>query len=153
MADLYNVPKGSSYKAGAGVQLAPAPKFPERPGTQFESKMAPAQSGQVGPLRFEEGIATDTDVPNDFTVGVMQGYKTAAGRPNHNENVYEKYPEETMRERAHVGSAAWVEAPTYLGEFAHGTNTVLAERKFEMEDRGTGLGRRFERRNAAMVMD
>jgi hypothetical protein len=153
MASLYDAPKGTNItKAGQGVQLAPAPRFPERPGTQYEGKMAPDASGQVGPLRFEEGIATDTDVPREFTVGVMQGYRTA-GRPNHNANVYEKYPEETMRERAHAGSASWVEAPTYLSEFAHGTNTVLAERKFEMTDRGMGLGRRWERHNPAEVMD
>lgn len=151
--NTYKAPTGLATQSGGNNQLAPAPTFPERPGTQFEAKMAPAQSGTVGPLRFEEGIATDTDVPNDFTVGVMQGYRTG-GRPNHNANVYEKYPEETMRERAHVGSAAWVEAPTYLGEFAHGTNTVLAERKFELVNRGHNtLGRRWERHNPAEVMD
>ena len=100
--------------------IAPAPGFPERPGNTYERKMSPATPGLRGPLRFEEGIATDTDVPNDFQLGLDQGYDTPAGRPNHNSNVFEKYPEETMRERAHVGSAAWVEAPTYLGEFAQG---------------------------------
>jgi hypothetical protein len=106
-------------------------------------------------MRFEEGLATDTDLPMEFQNGVMQGYTTANGRPNHNENVYEKWPAETMRERAHVGSAAWVEAPTYLGEFAHGTDTVNAERKFELVDRGAPnpTGERYERHNPAQVMD
>jgi len=133
--------------------LAPAPTFPERPGTVYERKAGPDRSGNVGPLRFEEGLATDTDIPSEFSNGAMQGYVTAPGRPNHNQNVYEKWPAETMRERAHVGSAAWVEAPTYLGEFAHGTDSVLAERKFEMVDRSAPYGKRYERHNAAEVMD
>lgn len=134
--------------------IAPVLNYPERPGTVYERKMAPNRAGQVGPLRFEENLASDTDIPNEFTVGVMQGYETG-GRPNHNKNVYEKWPEETMRERAHVGSAAWVEAPTYLGEFAHGADSTLAERKFEQVDRGrpNPQGARYERRNPAEVMD
>ena len=94
--------------------LAPNPQFPERVGTTYETKVG-VNGVRRGPLRFEEGIATDTDVPNDFTKGVMQGYQTPPGRPNHNANVYEKYPEETLQQRAHMGSAAWVEAPTFLG--------------------------------------
>jgi hypothetical protein len=111
--------------------------------------------GGRGPLRFEEGIATDTDVPDDFVLGIRQGYMTAPGRPNHNANVYEKFADETMKERAHVGSAAWVEAPTYLGEFAHGADHQLAERKYEMVDRGSPNpdGRRYMRRNASEVND
>jgi len=100
------------------MTIAPSPKFPERPGNMYDRKMSPATPGQRGPLRFEEGIATDTDVPQEFTKGAMQGYTPAAGRPNRNANVFEKPAEETMRERAHVGSAAWVEAPDTLTEFA-----------------------------------
>src|SRR4051812_40397970 len=100
----------------ASRDLAPAPRYPERVSPVYERKVAEQRVGNRGPLRFEEGIATDTDVPNEFQKGVMQGYITAPGRPNHNANVYEKSPEETMAERAHVGSAAWVEAPTFLGE-------------------------------------
>jgi len=135
--------------------IAPLDNYPERPGTVYERKMAPDVPGKRGPLRFEENIASDTDTPNEFAKGIMQGYVTAQGRPNHNANVYEKYPEETMRERAHVGSAAWVEAPTYLGEFAHGTDSVLAERKYEQVDRGAPnpTGARYERHNPAEVMD
>lgn len=135
------------------ADLAPAPRFPERPGTLYERKMGPDASGGRGPLRFEEGVATDTDVPNEFEQGVMHGYMTAPGRANHNLNVYEKWPEETMRERAHMGSSAWVEAPTYLGEFAHGTDSVNAERNYEMVDRAAPYGRRFERHNPAEVND
>jgi len=108
--------------------IAPVVQLPERPGTMYDRTLAPALPGQRGPLRFEEGIATDTDVPMEFTKGAMQGYIPAPGRPNHNQNVFEKFPEETMRERAHVGSAAWVEAPTVLNDFAseafadHGEN-------------------------------
>ena len=101
--------------------IGPAPQFPERGNVFYERKISPAVPGQRGPLRFEEGIGTDTDVPNDFEVGIMQGLISAPGRPNRNQNVYEKYPAETMKERAHVGSAAWVEAPKLLGEFAQGS--------------------------------
>lgn len=133
--------------------LAPLDSVPERVGTQYEAKMAPNKSGQVGPMRFEEGIVSDRNVPNDFSLGANQGYETAAGRPNHNKNVYEKWPEETMRERAHLGSASWTEAPTYTSEFSHGVDTVLAERAYEQVDRDAPFGRRYERHNPAEVMD
>ena len=130
--------------------LAPAPQFPERISTVYEAKVAPSIPGNRGPLRFEEGIGTDTDVPNEFTKGAMQGYITAPGRPNHNANVFEKYPEETMQERAHVGSAAWVEAPTYLGEFAHGSMNDYAQQTFEDVVRSGG---HYGRLNPAVVTD
>lgn len=130
--------------------IAPLDGFPERVGTTYEGKMAPNTPGKRGPLRFEENLASDTDIPNEFTKGISQGYVTDRG---HNANVYEKWPEETMRERAHVGSAAWVEAPTYLGEFAHGVNTELAEHKYEQVNRSAPFGRRYERHNPAEVMD
>lgn len=134
--------------------IAPAPGFPERFPTTYERKMAPNQAGGRGPLRFEEGIATDTDVPNDFQRGMGEGYIPAPGRPNHNNPAVQyKSAEETLQERAHVGSAAWVEAPTFLGEFAHGSFSDYAEVTFEEVDRGTGLGRRFERINPATVTD
>jgi hypothetical protein len=130
--------------------LAPNPQYPERVGNTYESKVG--QNGvRRGPLRFEEGIATDTDVPDDFTTGVLQGYRTPPGHPNHNTNVYEKPAEETMRQRAHMGSSAWVEAPTFLAEFAHGTNVNgYAARRYEQVDRSGG---RYERLNPANVPD
>ena len=127
--------------------LAPNPQYPERVGTVYETKVG-VNGVRRGPLRFEEGVATDTDVPNEFTKGVLQGYQTAPGRPNHNQNVYEKYPEETMAERAHMGSAAWVEAPTFLGEFAAGSNEVPIQ--YPQVDRSGG---RYERLNPANVPD
>jgi len=130
--------------------IAPVPSFPERTGAVYERKMSAAQAGLRGPLRFEEGVATDTDVPNDFQLGLNQGYDTPAGRPNHNVNVMEKYPEETMRARAHVGSAAWVEAPTYVGEFSSGTFGDYAEIKIEEVIRS---GSRYGRMNPAAVAD
>jgi hypothetical protein len=129
--------------------LAPDPQFQERVGTVYERKFADNASRR-GPLRFEEGVATDTDVPNEFTKGVMQGYLTAPGRPNHNANVYEKYPQETMAERVHVGSAAWVEAPTFLGEFSHGSFSDYAAVSYEEVVRN---GSRYERLSPAVVDD
>jgi hypothetical protein len=113
------------------MAIAPEPRFPERQGTTYDRKLSAAVPGQRGPLRFEEGIATDTDVPQEFTKGAMQGYVPAAGRVNRNANVFEKLPEETMRERAHVGSAAWVEAPTHLQEFAAGGFADHGDNRFE----------------------
>jgi hypothetical protein len=130
--------------------VAPAPQFPERVSAVYETKIGPAVPGNRGPVRFEEGLATDTDIPNEFQKGVMQGYLTAPGRPNRNANVYEKYPEETMAERVHVGSASWVEAPTFLGEFVHGVNNDYAALTYEDEQRSGG---RYERVNPACVND
>ena len=150
---LYTPPTGpSNYES----PVAPAPQFPERVPTFYEGKMAQNRPGNQGPARFYEGVTSDTDVSSQFSYGVSQGYITAPGRPNHNMNVYEKWPAETMAERAHVGSAAWPEAPTYLSEFAHGTDTVLAERKYEQVDRGMGpaqVGVRYQRHSPAEVMD
>lgn len=153
--NLYTAPKGTK---GTGVTpnaspLAPTTQFPERVPTYYERKAAPNRSGQQGPARFYEGLASDTDLPNEFSNGAMQGYRTAPGRPNHNLNVYEKWAAETMRERAHVGSASWTEAPTYLSEFSHGTDTVLAERKYEQVNRAAPYGRRWERQSAAEIND
>lgn len=130
--------------------IAPAPTFPETADKVYERKISAAVPGQRGPLRFEEGVATDTDVPMDFQKGVMQGLMPAPGRPNHNANVYEKYPEETMAERAHVGSAAWVEAPAYLAEFAHGSFSDYAEVQYEEVIRSGGIQRRM---NPSVVVD
>lgn len=128
--------------------LAPLDPFPERVTNQFEAKMAPNVAGGRGPMRFEEGIATDTDVPNDFVLGVRQGYEVGP-RPNMNKNVFEKLPDETMRERAHVGSAAWVEAPDYLSAFAGGTGPE-AEVAFVQVTRDGG---KYHRQDAAVVRD
>lgn len=128
--------------------LAPNPRFPERGNYDYGVKTG-VNTARQGRLRFEEGLATDTDLPNEFGKGVMQGYATAPGRGNHNQNVYEKPAEETMRERAHVGSAAWPEAPEFLGGFAHGAGSG-AERRFEMVTRS---GTRQERPNYARTTD
>ena len=130
--------------------IAPAPQFPERVGATYERKMSPATPGLRGPLRFEEGIATDTDVPNDFQLGLDQGYDTPAGRPNHNTNVFEKPAAETMKERAHVGSAAWVEAPTYLAEYSQGNFGDHSQVVIEEVIRN---GARQQRPNPAQVVD
>lgn len=152
--NLYGAPTGIPKSATPNNKtLAPSPSFPERVGTTYEGKGATPTPGRQGPARFYEGVASDTDVPKEFTNGAMQGYKTADGRPNHNENVYEKWPAETMKERAHMGSAAWPEAPTFVNEFSGGADTVNSERKYQMVTRGTGLGKRWERISPAEVRD
>lgn len=125
--------------------LAPDPQFRESADRFYERKTANNPSRR-GPLRFQEGLASDSDVPREFSEGVMQGYRTPAGRSNHNMNVFEKSPEETMRERAHVGSASWPEAPTFISAMAEGASEP--ELKYSNVDRGE---RRHERRNYARV--
>lgn len=129
--------------------ISPAPQFPERAPNVYELKES-GNATRRGPLRFEEGIATDTDVPNDFQKGMMQGYVPAPGRPNHNANVFEKPAAETLAERAHVGSASWVEAPTFLGEFAHGTMNDYSAQVIETVVRSGG---RSQRQSATVVND
>lgn len=123
------------------MAISPAPRFPERAPNVYERKMGD-NPVRRGPLRFEEGVATDTDVPSDFQKGMAQGSAVAAGRPNRNAPVWQKPAAETLSERAHVGSAAWVEAPTFLGEFAHGTYTDRAEQTIETVVRSGGRQQR-----------
>ena len=131
------------------MSISPAPQFPERSPQNYERKGAD-NAMRRGPLRFEEGIATDTDVPNDFQVGMASGAATMPGRPNRNAPVWQKTAAETMSERAHVGSAAWVEAPTFLGEFAHGTMNDYSAAQIETVARSGG---RQQRQSATVVND
>jgi hypothetical protein len=124
------------------MTISPAPQFPERSPQVYERKGADNVTRR-GPLRFEEGIATDTDVPTDFQKGMMQGSAVAPGRPNRNAPVWQKTAAETLSERAHVGSAAWVEAPTFLGELAHGTMNDYSAAKIETVARSGGRSQRM----------
>jgi hypothetical protein len=131
------------------MTIAPDPKFPEKGDNVYEMKAA-GNATRRGPLRFEEGIATDTDVPNDFEKGIASGSAVAPGRPNRNAPVWQKSADETMQERAHVGSAAWIEAPTFLSEFSHGSFTDYAEQKVEVVAR---TGGRTQRTSPTVVND
>jgi hypothetical protein len=42
-----------------------------------------------------------------------------------------KEPAQTMRERAHMGSASWIEAPSVLSEFVQGTTSGDGMPEFE----------------------
>lgn len=116
------------------MAISPAPRFPERSPQMFERDFAPSIPGNKGPLRFEEGIATDTDVPNDFARGAYFDTSPAPGRQNHNNpEMFYKHANETMRERAHVGSASWIEAPEVLSEFVQGSVAGDSQPYFEHE--------------------
>lgn len=128
--------------------LAPAPRVPETIGTQYEVKQVSGAPTGPGPLYFEEGLATDTDIPSNFQTGALQGYQTPPGRSNHNVNVYIKTPQETMAERAHVGSASWVEAPEMLQDFMIGSFSDSGEVRYEEVLRSGG---RMYRQNPAVV--
>ena len=131
--------------------LSPDPQFPEKPTYAYDAQMAAGVAGQRGPLRFEEGLATDTDLPDSFRQGMLEPMIPAPGRLNHvNPDVQYKWPEQTMAQRAHVGSAAWIDAPSMLGEFAHGSFTDQAEVEYEGVTRS---GARQQRRAPTMVTD
>lgn len=103
------------------MTVSPAPMFPEKSPTFFERDLAPSIPMNKGPLRFEEGVATDTDVPADFMQGAYEDTAPSPLRMNHsNPEAVFKHPMDTMRERAHVGSASWIEAPTVLSDFVQG---------------------------------
>ena len=132
------------------MTIAPVSQFPERTPVNYERNMVSGAPSGPGPLYFEEGIGTDTDVPQNFQLGAMQGYMTAPGRSNHNANVYIKSPQETMSQRAHVGSASWVEAPTMLQDFAVGSFSDFSEIRYEEVYRSGG---RMARPSPAVVND
>ena len=123
--------------------LSPVPSLgPEKfRGAQYESDVA-ANNRRRGPLRFEEGIATDTDVPNDFRLGAYGD--TANERPV----TTRKTPAETQRERVHMGSSTWIEAPSLLAPFVEGAH--MFGRGFET---GQGSETRLHRPNRACVND
>lgn len=123
--------------------LAPIPPLqPERDRRASYERDVATNDRRRGPLRFEEGIATDTDVPNDFRKGA---YADTANDPH----TMWKTAAETMRERVHMGSSTWIEAPALLSEFVHGAHGGF----------GTGFGRvagsesRIHRPNRAVVND
>ncbi len=112
--------------------FAPQIPYPEKGVNVFERKGAESITGNKGPLRFEEGVATDTDVPSDFAQGAYADTSSAPGRPNqNNREMFYKHADQTMRERAHVGSASWVEAPEVLGDFVQGAGSGQSLPTFE----------------------
>lgn len=110
---------------------------------QYERAVA-VNNTRRGPLRFEEGLPTDTDIPTEFGKGAYSD--TANERPMLNI----KTPAETMRERAHVGSSTWIEAPTMLSDFVYGAQAGRALPTYERE---YGSERRLRRTNPSTVTD
>ena len=104
------------------MTITPSTGAPEKHTPVFERTMAPSITGNRGPLRFEEGTATETDVPQDFAIGA---YKDTAGNARGYQDVetFFKRADRTMQERAHIGSASWVEAPQVLSDFVQGTQS------------------------------
>ena len=131
------------------MPIAPSNIPSERSPQTFQRTMGPNMAGVTGPLRFEEGLATDTDVPDDFMQGMGDGYMTGPGSPNHNnpESQY-KHADQTMQERAHVGSASWIDAPSVLSEFVGG----VTEPPVTFPD-VIRYGGRYERMSPEVVTD
>ena len=117
------------------MTIAPNPAFSEQARHTYQRTWAPSVAGQRGSVRFFEGVATDTDVPNDFGRGAFADptFNTSTGRINHNNpDAQYKHAAETMKERAHVGSASWVEAPVVLSDFVQGASAGQALPSYEM---------------------
>jgi hypothetical protein len=129
------------------MTIAPDNIPSERSPQSFQRTVGPNTPGREGPLRFEEGIATDTDIPTSYTKGILDGYRTGPGSPNHNnpDSQY-KHADDVMAERAHVGSASWIEAPSVLREFVQG----VTEPPVTFPD-VLRSGGRYERGNASVV--
>lgn len=132
------------------MTVAPNPMFPEKGVNVFERNFAPSIPGNKGPLRFEEGVATDTDVPHDFAQGAYMD-TAPYGRASHNNpEAFYKHAMDTMRERAHVGSASWIEAPTVLSDFVQGSMSGDAMPQFEY---AFNTGAHMNRPNPTVVND
>lgn len=137
--------RGGAVRSGP---VAPAPQFPENAPTTIERVLSPATPGNRGRLQYEEGIATDTSVPDDFMQGMQDG-SGAPGNPDHNNpDMLYKHAAQTMGERAHLGSAAWVEAPEFTGQFASGTSEPPQNYPSVVR-----TGARYDRVNPAVVLD
>lgn len=131
--------------------IAPQNPYPESMRNVFERTMAPSVPMNSGPLRFEEGVATDTDVPRDFQQGAYMDTASSPARQNHNNReMFYKYPEQTMQERAHVGSASWIEAPVVLSDFVTGSMSGDGMPTFELVQNSGGY---TKRPNAVRVSD
>lgn len=112
--------------------FAPQNPYPEKGVNVFERKMGPSIPGNKGPLRFEEGVATDTDVPNDFGKGAYADTRgLSATQSMQSPETFYKHAADTMRERAHVGSASWIEAPEVLSDFVVGASAGEGMPTFE----------------------
>jgi hypothetical protein len=109
---------------------APQNPYPETGVNVFEGKYAPSITGNRGPQRFQEGLESDTDVPNDFSKGAY-GDTAGDSRGKPTREMFYKWPEETMRQRAHVGSASWISAPQVLGDFVQGSGSGDGQPQFE----------------------
>lgn len=115
------------------------------PGPEVQYERATAVNvSRRGPLRFEEGIPTDTDIPSEFGRGAYEDTSHYPAVLN------VKSPQETMRERAHVGSSTWIEAPTMLSDFVYGAQ---AGRSLPSYEREMGSERRIRRINPSTVSD
>jgi hypothetical protein len=95
--------------------IAPQNPYPEAARYTYERTLGQNFARQ-GPQRFQEGLETDIDIPTNFAIG--------ANPPMDLPITHRKTPQETTQERMHAGSASWILAPTFLGEFAAGAGEI-----------------------------
>lgn len=133
------------------AQIAPSPVYTERTVTAFDRKFAGNPAGNRGPLTHQEGIATDTDVPSDFARGAFYDTAAVPGTiQDVNPESIRKHADETMHERAHLGSAAWAEAPEVLSDFVQGASAGQTNPTWE---RVQNSGSIIRRRPVTLVTD
>lgn len=102
--------------------IAPSNIPPEKFRTSVFQTVTPSQpSPKKGPLRFEEGTENAPFIQSDFQRGRVADTQGLDANKSMQgvETVYKRAPD-TLRERAHLGSASWVEAPAVLSEFKDG---------------------------------
>ena len=135
------------------MPIAPGNPFPERGRDEIYYERTAGSESRFGnaDVPFYEGIARDTDVPRDFAQGAY-----GDGAPSHATKAYQspqtfvKPAAQTMQERAHVGSAAWIEAPSVLSEFAEGAGAGFGMPEFVIMN---NPGVTMRRQNAAKISD
>lgn len=116
---------------------------------QWETNIA-NNARRRGPLRFEEGLVTDTDIPNEFRRGCYADTTYDAQQSGAGWGPWTKMPAETMRERAHAGSSTWIDADSLLREFVQGAHVGMGEPSYEVETNPGTIQRRL---NRAVVTD
>ena len=95
------------------------------PEASYEHAIA-VNHARRGPLRFEEGVATDTDIPNDFGCGAYgdTGATAAAVRSLSSRTRTRRCVSVPTSARA-----TWIEAPTMLNDFVIGASRSARDRR------------------------
>ena len=117
-----------------------------QPASGYEHALA-VNTTRRGPLRFEEGVATDTDIPNDFGVGA---YGDPGGDGRGRSFTCRKDPAMTMPSAHMSARRRGSRLRRCCSDFVIGASAGQAGPQFEME---LGSEQRLIRLNPAQVND